>query len=85
MKMKRREAKALGLEKYNTGKPCRNGHLADRYTCNGVCLECYKDTVQRNIVNKRKSAKKYYETHKKEESIKSKERYQRKKSIFSSI
>jgi len=25
---------------YNTGKPCKRGHLADRYTLNGTCVEC---------------------------------------------
>ena len=38
--MKRREAKALGLKTYFTGKPCAYGHIADRYTTNFTCLEC---------------------------------------------
>ena len=38
--MKRAEAKALGLTKYSTGKPCRKGHLADRYVTTGGCAEC---------------------------------------------
>ena len=37
--LSREEAKALGLERYFTGKPCRNGHIADR-SVRGVCLEC---------------------------------------------
>jgi 5-methylcytosine-specific restriction endonuclease McrA len=38
--MKRHEAKALGLKHYTTEKPCRRGHLAKRFTCSGVCIEC---------------------------------------------
>jgi hypothetical protein len=36
----RAEAKASGLKKYNTGKPCIHGHMADRYTGTGHCVEC---------------------------------------------
>ena len=39
--MKRREAIALGLKTYNTGKPCKHGHLSDRYV-QGACIECVK-------------------------------------------
>ncbi len=38
--MKRREAKALGLPKYSTGKPCKKGHLSERYTKTSHCVEC---------------------------------------------
>lgn len=38
--MKRREAKALGLNKYSTGKPCKYGHFSDRYVKSGKCIEC---------------------------------------------
>lgn len=34
------EAKALGLKRYFTGKPCLNGHLVERYAMNGGCAEC---------------------------------------------
>jgi hypothetical protein len=40
--MKRREAKALGLSKYVTGKPCKHGHFSERYTKSAQCLECVK-------------------------------------------
>lgn len=33
-------AKAAGLPRYNTGKPCKNGHSSDRYTSHGKCLMC---------------------------------------------
>ena len=83
--MKRREAKAQGLEKYNTGKLCRNGHMADRYVLNGNCIECCKITNQKHDYDRVESNKKYYESHKEEISIKNKEKYKLKKSIFLSI
>jgi group I intron endonuclease len=35
----RAEAKASGAKKYFTGQPCKNGHVAPRYT-KGSCVEC---------------------------------------------
>jgi len=35
----RTEAKQLGAKKYFTGQPCKNGHVAPRYT-KGVCVPC---------------------------------------------
>lgn len=36
----RKEAKSLGLKQYFTGKPCKYGHIDNRTTSNGVCMEC---------------------------------------------
>lgn len=36
----RAEAKAAGLKRYFTGKPCKYGHIAERATVNGLCYEC---------------------------------------------
>jgi hypothetical protein len=83
--MKRREAKAQGLDKYNTGKPCRNGHLSDRYTSSGACLECQKESSIRNIESINQASKNYKEIHKEEISKKNKEKYRLKKTIFLSI
>ncbi|MCK9369771.1 hypothetical protein M0R04_07695 [Candidatus Dojkabacteria bacterium] len=38
----RKEAKALGLNKYFTGKPCKRGHLSERLTSDGCCVVCKK-------------------------------------------
>ena len=38
--MRRIEAISLGLSHYDTGKPCKNGHLSKRQTRNGTCLKC---------------------------------------------
>lgn len=36
----REEAKALGLKRYFTGKPCRNKHVAERFVSEGACVVC---------------------------------------------
>jgi hypothetical protein len=38
--MTRKDAKAAGLDRYVTGKPCHKGHLAERRTSNGRCTAC---------------------------------------------
>lgn len=36
----RAQAKALGLSRYFTGKPCKHGHVAERYVVNLHCVDC---------------------------------------------
>ena len=43
----RQEALAAGLPRYFTGKPCRNGHVAERYASNKTCCECGNATANR--------------------------------------
>lgn len=38
--IERGEAKAAGLTRYFTGRPCKYGHVAFRTTANGRCFEC---------------------------------------------
>ena len=38
----RKDAKALGLKRYFTGKPCKYGHVAQRFADNKSCVECVK-------------------------------------------
>lgn len=38
----RAEARAKNLSHYFTGKPCKRGHLAERATGTGRCVECNK-------------------------------------------
>lgn len=40
--MERKEAKALGSKFDFTGRECKNGHVAERRTSDGRCLECEK-------------------------------------------
>lgn len=48
--MKRREAQALGLSKYVTGKPCVRGHFVERYTTTGTCTTCSTEMQRREHV-----------------------------------
>lgn len=36
----RKDALSSGIGKYFTGQPCRNGHIAYRYTQSGTCESC---------------------------------------------
>jgi len=38
----RSRSRALGLKRYSTGVPCLKGHVAERFTSNGWCIECAK-------------------------------------------
>ena len=39
----RKDAKAQGLTHYFTGKPCKHGHIAQRLTSKGICLDCNRN------------------------------------------
>lgn len=39
----RAEAKARGLKWYYTGEECKNGHLSERKTSDGGCVECKRE------------------------------------------
>lgn len=49
--MERKEAAAAGLKKYNTGRPCKHGHTADRYVDSGACSDCLKNMVAIKYAN----------------------------------
>lgn len=36
----RTQAIKLRIRKYYTGRPCKYGHLAYRYTMTGACIDC---------------------------------------------
>jgi len=40
MDAERREAIIAGRGRYMTGRPCKHGHVAERGTVNGQCVEC---------------------------------------------
>ena len=44
----RDEAKAQGLKRYFTGKPCKYGHVAERYATSIVCVECERTQYEAN-------------------------------------
>lgn len=39
----KKEARAEGLKRFYTGKPCKHGHIAEQYTANGKCVECERE------------------------------------------
>jgi hypothetical protein len=41
-------ARARGLPRYFTGKPCKNGHVAARYTKCRNCVECNPQRASRH-------------------------------------
>jgi 5-methylcytosine-specific restriction endonuclease McrA len=36
----RDDARTLGLSRYFTGKPCKHGHISERYVSVGICTTC---------------------------------------------
>lgn len=49
-------ARANGLNKYFTGKPCKNGHVAERYTKWNSCIECFNKKQNKCAQNRRRKA-----------------------------
>jgi len=45
----RAAAKAAGELTYFTGRPCKHGHVAQRQTGSGTCLECCKRIQRQNL------------------------------------
>ena len=69
----RAEAKAIGYKKYFTGKPCKHGHISERYTNSKHCIDCLK---QRNSSPESIAYfKDYYHRCAKHESGEKRERY----------
>lgn len=56
MFLSRKDAIARGLPRYFTGKPCKHGHIAERYTGNKTCCECANATAN---ATKSKNRQKY--------------------------
>lgn len=44
----RMEAARAGLNRFYTGKACRNGHKSERYVLNGTCVECATNSAHRH-------------------------------------
>lgn len=59
----RSEARSNNLTRYYTGKPCRYGHLASRYTKDARCLDCCKilsaQSRERHIERRRLQDREY--------------------------
>ena len=79
----RAEAKSKGLKRYFMGsdKPCKRGHVSERKTVDGFCIQCSRvsSLSADQIERKRVSSLKYAEQHRSEKNAQTAERYQRKK------
>lgn len=42
----RKAAMIAGHDRYTTGKPCKKGHLVERYTTSGGCVTCVKSAAR---------------------------------------
>lgn len=42
----RKEAAALGLAHFYTGKACKYGHVAQRFVASGACMQCNKENAR---------------------------------------
>jgi hypothetical protein len=69
----RYEAKLNGLARYFTGKPCKHGHVCERFTACGKCIDCAK-------LNKSEADRRHYE--KNADAIKSRTRNYRQLNIL---
>jgi hypothetical protein len=49
----RAEAKALGLKRYFTGKPCKHGHVCERYVDNKTCARCIREKARKYLAANR--------------------------------
>jgi 5-methylcytosine-specific restriction endonuclease McrA len=55
----RADARSLELKHYFTGRPCKNGHLVERFVSNGACFGClamWADVAPREATTKRRRA-----------------------------
>jgi hypothetical protein len=59
----RKEARALHLSRYFTGVECKHGHISERYSNSGHCIQCDNERKRPQDLRK-KAIKKYYETNK---------------------
>jgi hypothetical protein len=61
--MERVEAKALGAIKYYTGRPCKHGHVTDRFTASGSCSECLTVSSNKRHEANPERRHQYHEKH----------------------
>ncbi|GKW21872.1 hypothetical protein PEC302107_36010 [Pectobacterium araliae] len=44
----RAEAARLGLNKYYTGRKCKNGHDCERYVMSCTCVQCARESADKH-------------------------------------
>ena len=64
----RKEAINENFPRYFTGKPCKRGHLAERYTSTGMCINCqnHHHEAEKESGRAKYYRKTYYESNKEE-------------------
>ena len=75
----RAEAKAAGLKRYFTGVPCKNGHVAERFTNRSYCVACECGYRLRNKEKIRSSQSQYRAKNKDKLSAYFRRRYEAEK------
>ena len=58
----RQEALNIGYARYFTGKPCKHGHVAERYTASRQCVECNAVRWRNEPIERRRQYWKNYYT-----------------------
>lgn len=69
------EAKSAGLLRYFTGVACRYGHVEERRTSTGDCVECSK--IRQQMDQARQYKKDYYEKNKEQVLLRAKTNYEK--------
>lgn len=59
----RKAAADAGLLRYFSGQPCVNGHLSERFTCSGSCVDCNAEKRRADLPKHRAACKKSYRKH----------------------
>jgi hypothetical protein len=66
----RAQAKARGLKRYFTGKPCKRGHVAERFVRNFECVTCRNEDFRKrraaNLTKLREKDRKWRAAHRDE-------------------
>lgn len=75
----RQQAKAGGLQRYFMGpdKPCKRGHISERKTCDGRCVQCTRVAAMDidQITAKRLRTKAWDDRHREQKNTRTSERY----------
>lgn len=69
----RKQALEAGELKYNTGKPCKHGHMSDRYSRKGECITCNLERQKTQSVREAKN--RYVEGNRAEHNERVRKRY----------
>lgn len=84
----RKQAKAAGIKRYFNGKPCKNGHIAERLVSSCECVLCGNNRIKIYFATpngraSKKTAKAKYQASAKGKAKKrvTDKRYERRKSL----